>query len=112
MSKIITIFFIVVLFASLVYADEAINYYRKGALYYQRGNYEDAVPLFQKAIDLNTNFSQAYHFLGLCYVGLVRFEKASDYFYKALELYRQQRNREGVSEVEGFLRRLRIGMLL
>ena len=76
--------------------------------YYNNKEYEKAVPLFEKALNIkkgyktyitewfSTNFS-IYDFLSICYFNLDNYQKALDYIDKALEINHDERlikNRE------------------
>jgi eukaryotic-like serine/threonine-protein kinase len=62
-----------------------------------KSDFNAALPLFQRAIDLDPNFAAAYSGLALTYLNLVETDLASNAAEKAYEL------RSGVSEGEKFL---------
>lgn len=62
--------------------DHGLNYYNKG---YQQ-NYKKAVVEFQKALDLDPNYSQAALYLGRAYNALFDEPNAEKYFRKAIEI--------------------------
>jgi tetratricopeptide (TPR) repeat protein len=75
---------------------EALQAYSLGKTMMNKGDYTDAVPLFQRAIRLNPNFAMAYASIGQSYVNLGETILASENTTKAHEL------RERVSEREKF----------
>jgi serine/threonine protein kinase/Flp pilus assembly protein TadD len=61
-----------------------------------KGDSASAIPLFQRAIQLDPNFAMAYASLGVCYLNLGELSLAAENTRKSYEL------RERVSEVEKF----------
>lgn len=57
-----------------------------GVIAYHNGQYEKALELFKKAIELNPEFTEGYNNLGLTYTELKDEEKATEAFKKAIEL--------------------------
>ena len=75
---------------------EALKAYSLGYQEMPKGDYAAAIPLFQRAIDLDPNFAMAYAFLGTSYSNLDETQRAAENTRKAYEL------RDRVSEREKF----------
>lgn len=58
--------------------------YNQGKTKYNYGNYQDAIPLFQKAIKLNKENVDALYFLARCYDRSGDTEKATKYYNKVI----------------------------
>jgi tetratricopeptide (TPR) repeat protein len=65
---------------------EEQQYIDQGKAEYNRGNYDAAIYLFNKAVDLNPDNEYLYNDLGLCYVALEDMDLAITEFSKAIEL--------------------------
>ncbi|NQE53120.1 Photosystem I assembly protein Ycf3 [ANME-1 cluster archaeon GoMg3.2] len=65
---------------------EEQQYIDQGKVEYNRGNYDAAIYLFNKAVDLNPDNEYLYNDLGLCYVALGDMDLAIPEFSKAIEL--------------------------
>ena len=65
---------------------EEQQYIDQGKAEYNRGNYDAAIYLFNKAVDLNPDNEYLYNDLGLCYVALGDADLAITEFSKAIEL--------------------------
>ena len=65
---------------------EEQKYIDLGKAEYNRGNYDAAIYLFNKALDLNQDNEYLYNDLGLCYVALADMNLAIPEFSKAIEL--------------------------
>ncbi len=65
---------------------EEQQYIDQGKAEYNRGNYDAAIYLFNKAVDLNPDNEYLYNDLGLCYVALGDTDLAIPEFSKAIEL--------------------------
>jgi tetratricopeptide (TPR) repeat protein len=65
---------------------EEQQYINQGKAEYNRGNYDAAIYLFNKAVDLNPDNEYLYNDLGLCYVALKDRDLAIPEFSKAIEL--------------------------
>jgi tetratricopeptide (TPR) repeat protein len=63
------------------------NYLDKGTMYFQKGEYQAAVALFQKEIGLNPQNALAYSLLGSTYFLLGKDKEGEESFQKAIELY-------------------------
>jgi tetratricopeptide (TPR) repeat protein len=67
-------------------AQEALD---KGLSYYQKGyeeNYKKAAEQFEKALQLDSTYSEAAYYLGLTYNALIDEDKAQLYYKKAIQL--------------------------
>src|SRR5262249_44111370 len=73
---------------------EALNVFSKGLELMYRGDYKDALPLFNRAAQLDPNFAEAYVWLSWTYANFGDVAKAADSAAKAYAL----RNR--VTELE------------
>jgi DNA-binding winged helix-turn-helix (wHTH) protein len=72
---------------------EALHSYSLG-MKARTGNYTGCIPLFERAIELDSNFAMAYAQLGVIYVNMGESARGADYIGKAYEL------RDRVSERE------------
>jgi len=73
---------------------EALNIYSKGLEQHYSGNYKDALPLFNRAVELDPNFAEAYVLLSWTYGNFDDLSKSAEFAAKAYAL----RNR--VTELE------------
>ncbi len=73
---------------------EALNVYSKGLELHNGGDAKAALPLFNRAVELDPNFAEAYLFLSWAYVNLGDLGKAGDFAAKAYSL------RDRVTELE------------
>ena len=64
------------------YKDEAIGYYYRGNLYVKFEKYDEAIKDFEKTLEIDENFKEAYRGKGLC---LAR----KGYYYEALQNYKK-----------------------
>lgn len=65
---------------------EAFEVFSEGAAVLGQGNFLAAVPLFQRAIDLDPNFAQAYQRMGTAFLNAGDLAKRREYFRKAYAL--------------------------
>lgn len=65
---------------------EAKRLNNAGVVAYHNGQYEKALELFGKALDINPGFTEGYNNLGLTYTEMHEEEKATEAFKKAIEL--------------------------
>ncbi len=72
------------------YAEDASwtaeEYHRNGGALYERGRYEEALPMFRAAVQLRPDYLEAYYTLGVAlYAGLGRREEAARLLEQAIE---------------------------
>jgi tetratricopeptide (TPR) repeat protein len=68
------------------HVSEARRLNNAGVMAYHNGQYEKALELFRKALDLDPAMTEAYNNLGLTYTEINEEEKATEAFKKAIEL--------------------------
>ena len=73
---------------------EALNVYSKGLEQIYSGNYRDALPLFNKAVELDPNFAEGYVWLSWTWSNLGDYAKTASFAEKAYAL------RDRVTELE------------
>ena len=74
---IITLLFILFLYINIcAIAQDAQSYYQEGYQFFSQGEYQKAAESYQKAIDLNPGFEDAYYWLGKVYRQLGEHNKA------------------------------------
>ena len=67
--------------------DSAEVWYEKGKAAYEKDQYDEAIKCYEKAIELNPNYAEAYNSLGYAYLaGRQGYDKAEEYFLKAFDL--------------------------
>ena len=67
MRKFIGAILIWIFFVSLGFAQNAQEYYKNGYLYFSQGDYQKALEAYQKAIQVDPQFWDAYYWLGKVY---------------------------------------------
>ena len=65
---------------------EAKKLNNAGVMSYHNGQYEHALELFEKAVEIDKSFTEAHNNLGLTYTEMNQEEKATESFKKAIEL--------------------------
>jgi serine/threonine protein kinase/tetratricopeptide (TPR) repeat protein len=85
---------------------EAYRYYAEGLNFHERGQPAQAVPLLEKAIEIDPNFAMAYAKLAVVHNNLVSFDKRDEYAKRALALTDRLTTRERYY-IEGFYYSLR-----
>jgi tetratricopeptide (TPR) repeat protein len=65
---------------------EANGYFKKGLAYKKRHAYEKAAVQFEKAVQLDTRYAEAYSNLGYCYRKQGRFDQAIETYQQAIDL--------------------------
>jgi tetratricopeptide (TPR) repeat protein len=83
---ILAFFFLAFAFFSPADAGNGFKEYNKGLTLYHKGHYEDALELFQQAIDENLEFWQAYQMSGYCHFELRHKEDALKSFEESLDI--------------------------
>ena len=63
--------------------------YTTGISYFAKGEYEQAIPEFEKSIELSPKHAESYYYLGQCYLqwGIIEYNKK--HILKAYKLYRK-----------------------
>jgi tetratricopeptide (TPR) repeat protein len=64
----------------------ANSYFKKGEYYQKSGQYEKATKLYQKAIETENGYAEAYSNLGFCYRKQGRFDQAINSYKTAIQL--------------------------
>lgn len=62
--------------------DSAMGLYAVGLMFLQKQDYQEALPYFEKAVEQNLTYTEAYRRIGYCQVNLGR-------YFEAIEAYRQ-----------------------
>ncbi len=75
-SLIITTIFIFISCAGVGLLSGAQSEFDKGLALFNAGKYEEAIPRFRQATELDTNFGRAYLYLGRSYLNLDRWSEA------------------------------------
>jgi tetratricopeptide (TPR) repeat protein len=83
---IITSLFVLNACASLGIFSGAKNQFDQGMAFFNRGHYEEAIPHFEKATELDPDFAGAYLYLGKSYLNLARWVQAIAPLRTALRL--------------------------
>lgn len=68
------------------YPDNAIAINNVAGIYMERGAYEEAVPLFEKALSLEKTYMNSYYGLALCYYKQNDFQRAFDVCHQGAKL--------------------------
>ncbi|HLD06931.1 MAG TPA: glycosyltransferase [Candidatus Nanoarchaeia archaeon] len=76
--------------------DDPAIYNNLGILFAQEARHEEAVLLFQKAIELSPGYASAYYNLGLSCDSLQRYASAKDAFQKAVSLNPEYKKKIGL----------------
>jgi tetratricopeptide (TPR) repeat protein/predicted Ser/Thr protein kinase len=81
---------------------EALKAYSFGLSKFGKGDAAGAIPLFQQAIDLDSDFAMAYAQLGTAYQVLGQYTRADQALYKAFTLRSRASEREKFNITAGF----------
>ena len=73
-----------------------IIYGNKGLAYMHKGNYDKEIECYQKAIEINPDYANAYYNIGLAYYRKGWDISAADSFFQAGLLFHKQNNRQKV----------------
>lgn len=68
-----------------------MNYFEQANYYYNTKEYERAIELYQKSINLNENEAASYYNSGVCLIKLKQYEKAIHLIKKAIEIKRDSK---------------------
>ena len=63
----------------------AVHFYNQGLQFYEKGQWEQAVSNYQKAVALDPNYAQAHYNLGIVYEDLQKFDKAQTEYLLAVK---------------------------
>ncbi len=66
--------------------NNASHYFKNGSAKYQLKNYVSAIKDFDQAIELKSDYTDAYYVRALCYSNLKKYNKALNDFEKVIEL--------------------------
>ena len=69
--------------------DQIYDPFKVGISHFVKGEYEQAIPEFEKSIELEPNHTDSYYYLGQCYLqmGIIEYNKKN--IFKASRLYRK-----------------------
>ncbi|RJQ48159.1 MAG: tetratricopeptide repeat protein [Nitrospiraceae bacterium] len=79
--------------AGLLFTDAA-SQFEKGIAFFNQGNYEEAIPHFRKATELDPNFGKAYLYLGRSYLNLRKWVDAVPPLRTAFRLAPEETRKE------------------
>jgi tetratricopeptide (TPR) repeat protein len=65
---------------------DAMDAYNKGVKFFQKESYEEAIPLFEKAVNIDPEFAFAWDNLGVCYRRMGKYEKAEAAYKSSLKV--------------------------
>ena len=65
---------------------EAVKFYNEGAVHYNNGNYYEAIERFTKAIEIDTNYADAYNYRGMAYDSNDDYDEAIKDYDEAIRL--------------------------
>lgn len=86
-SKSFLVFFLIFGFLSCASKEkQAEEHFRKGFEHQNQGNLDEALEEYQKALQLNPNYTQVYTNLGTVYLGKQDYDQAIQQFKKVIEL--------------------------
>ncbi|OPZ89169.1 MAG: photosystem I assembly protein Ycf3 [Firmicutes bacterium ADurb.Bin419] len=72
--------------SSVSFAQTANEYYNEGISLMESGNYSEAIQKFNKAIEINPNYSKYYYSKAVCFSNLGKYNDAIMLYDNALEL--------------------------
>jgi tetratricopeptide (TPR) repeat protein len=75
---------------------DAQHEFQEGLALFNSGKYQEAIPRFQKATDLDPNFGRAYLYLGRSYIGLKSWRQALTPLRTAYRLSPEETKREAL----------------
>jgi tetratricopeptide (TPR) repeat protein len=77
-----------------------------GASYYSLNKFQDAVFYFQKVIDLDPSYAEAYTSLGIACYSLGKIDDAKQYLQKAKDLFRARGDSQSIEQIEKYLEKI------
>lgn len=88
MNLIKTFFLTAILFVASVnlFSQTAEEWKKLGNIELDSANYDKAIECYQKAIETDSTYFDAYHNLGLAFYNIQEFEKAIDFYRKAIAI--------------------------
>lgn len=78
------------------FVSDAQNEFEEGLSLFNSGRYQEAIPRFQRATDLDPNFGRAYLYLGRSYIGLKSWREALTPLRTAYRLSPEETKREAL----------------
>lgn len=78
---------------------KGIETYNKGVQLFQEMKYGEAILEFQKAVDENPDFGEAYMYMGRAYNLLQQYDKSIECYQKALGIFKQGKFNAGVQNL-------------
>ncbi len=66
--------------------NDAKAYYNRGNAYAKKGQYDQAISDYTKALEINPRYAFAYHNRGVAYLGKGQYDKAWEDVHKAQDL--------------------------
>lgn len=67
---------------------------------FQEKKYSECIPYFQKAVDENPDFGEAYMFMGRAYNSLQQYDLSISAYQKALGIFKQGKFNAGVDHLK------------
>jgi tetratricopeptide (TPR) repeat protein len=78
------------------FVSEAQNEFEEGLALFNSGRYQESIPRFQRATDLDPNFGRAYLYLGRSYIGLKSWRQALTPLRTAYRLSPEETKKEAL----------------
>ncbi|HLL77211.1 MAG TPA: tetratricopeptide repeat protein [Pyrinomonadaceae bacterium] len=75
-------------------AHDAAGFFAQGVEHFRRNRDREAVEAFRKAVELDPEYAEAYHRLGMAHAVLGEREEAEEAFEKAVDLFEKKLRRE------------------
>ena len=91
---------------------DAIPYYNQGTKYLEAKRFQEAIPFFNQALKIDSNFADAYLHRGAAYFFTREHSKAISDFETASKIYKQENNQTGIKKAEHAIRRTRREIVL
>ncbi|MDQ3193972.1 MAG: hypothetical protein M3P82_03120 [Bacteroidota bacterium] len=73
--------------------------YDTGVQFFQEKKYKESIPEFQKAIDINPDFGEAFMYMGRAYNLLQQYDLSIDAYQKALGIFKQEKFNSNVDNL-------------
>jgi tetratricopeptide (TPR) repeat protein len=99
MNRTIIILFLVFLFSlsacsGLLTRPEAKNQFEQGLTLFNQGRYRDAIPFFERAAEIDSDFSEAYLYIGRSYLNMGMWQNAIPPLRTAYNIAPEQMQKE------------------